>query len=73
MVVETAHKRDNGDYIIKEPKTPQSRRTVTLSPSFVELFKAYRADQELLRIWLGVSLKADDLCLHSTGWKSNQS
>ncbi|GAF70554.1 unnamed protein product [marine sediment metagenome] len=59
-VVETAYKLGNGDYIIKEPKTAQSRRTVTLSPSLVGLFKAYRADQELLRIQLGVNLNADD-------------
>jgi hypothetical protein len=59
-VVETAYKLGNGDYIIKEPKTAQSRRTVTLSPSLVELFKAYLADQELLRIQLGVNLNADD-------------
>jgi len=59
-VVETAYKLGNGDYIIKEPKTAQSRRTVTLPSSLVELFKVYRADQELLRIQLGVSLNADD-------------
>jgi integrase len=59
-VVETAYKLGNGTYVIKEPKTPQSRRTVTLPPSLVELFNVYRADQELLRIQLGVSLDADD-------------
>ena len=59
-VVETAYKLSNGNYVIKEPKTPQSRRTVTLPSSLVELFKAYLADQELLRIQLGVSLNADD-------------
>jgi len=59
-VVETAYKLGNGSYVIKEPKTPQSRRTVTLPHSLVELFKVYRADQELLRIQLGVSLEADD-------------
>ncbi|MFC1984240.1 site-specific integrase [Chloroflexota bacterium] len=59
-VVETAYKLGNGDYIIKEPKTAQSRRTVTLPPSLVELFKAYLVDQELLRIQLGVNLNADD-------------
>jgi len=59
-VVETAYKLGNGNYVIKEPKTTQSRRTVTLPPSLVELFKVYRADQELLRIQLGVSLNADD-------------
>ena len=40
-VVETAYKLGNGDYIIKEPKTKQSRRTVALSPSLVELLKAF--------------------------------
>jgi len=59
-VVETGYKLGDGRYIIKEPKTPQSRRSVTLPPSLVELFKRYRADQELLRIQLGVSLNADD-------------
>jgi integrase len=60
MVVETAYKLGNGEYRIKEPKTPQSRRNVTLPPSLIELFKAYLADQELLRVQLGVSLDDDD-------------
>ena len=59
-VVETAYRLGNGEYRIKEPKTQQSRRTVTLPSSLVELLKVYRADQELLRIQLGVSLDADD-------------
>ncbi len=59
-VVETAYKLGNGDYIIKEPKTAQSRRTISLPLSLVELFKVYRIDQELLRIQLGVSLNVDD-------------
>jgi integrase len=59
-VVETAYKLSNGDYVIKEPKTPNSRRTITLSTSLIELLKAYRADQELLRIQLDVTLDIDD-------------
>jgi len=59
-VVETAYRLGNGEYRIKEPKTQQSRRTVTLPSSLIELFKVYRADQELLRIQLGISLNADD-------------
>jgi len=59
-VVETAYKLGDGRYIIKEPKTPQSRRSVTLPPSLVELVRAYRIDQELLRIQLGISLNTDD-------------
>jgi integrase len=59
-VVETAYRLGSGEYRIKEPKTPQSRRTVILPPSLVELFRVYRFDQELLRIQLGISLEADD-------------
>jgi len=59
-VVETAYRLGNGEYRIKEPKTAQSRRTVTLPSSLVELFKIYRADQELLRIQLGVNLDVDE-------------
>ena len=33
-VVETAYRLGNGEYRIKEPKTPQSRRSVTLPSSF---------------------------------------
>ena len=59
-VVETAYRLGNGEYRIKEPKTPQSRRTVVLPPSLVDLLRAYRFDQELLRIQLGISLNGDD-------------
>ena len=59
-VVETAYRLGSGEYRIKEPKTAQSRRSVILPPSLVELFRVYRFDQELLRIQLGVGLEADD-------------
>ena len=59
-VVETAYKLGNGEYIIKEPKTPHSRRSVSLPPSLVKLLREYRADQELLRIQLGINLNNDD-------------
>lgn len=60
IVVETAYKLGSGEYVIKEPKTAHSRRSVSMSQSLVELFKRYRVDQELLRIQLGVSLVTDD-------------
>jgi integrase len=59
-VVETGYQLKSGEYIIKEPKTPHSRRNITLSPKLVELLKLYKADQELLRIQLGVTLNPDD-------------
>ena len=59
-VTETAFKMANGDYVIKEPKTPHSRRAVSLPPSLSILLKQYRSDQELLRIQLGLNLSEDD-------------
>ena len=60
IVVETAYKLGNGEYVIKEPKTAHSRRTVSLSPALVALLREYRADQELLRIQLGFGLTDND-------------
>lgn len=45
-VLETAFKLGNGEYVIKEPKTPHSRRAVSLPVSLLSLLLAYRADQE---------------------------
>ncbi len=59
-VTETAFKLNNGDYVIKEPKTPHSRRAVSLPPSLAVLLKEYRSDQELLRIQLGLTMSDDD-------------
>ena len=59
-VTETAFKLNNGDYVIKEPKTPHSRRAVSLPPSLAILLKEYRSDQELLRVQLGLNLNEDD-------------
>ena len=47
-VVETAFKLSNGEYIVKEPKTSHSRRTVALPPSLALLLRQYRSDQEKL-------------------------
>jgi len=60
IVVETAYKLGNGKYVIKEPKTAHSRRTVCLSPALVALLREYRADHELLRIQLGIGLTDND-------------
>ena len=59
-VVETAYKLGDGRYIIKEPKTPHSRRTVALPPSLVLLLHEYQVDQKLARLWLGEKLGSDD-------------
>ena len=45
-VVETAFKLSSGEYVIKEPKTPHSRRTVALSPSMALLLRRHKGDQE---------------------------
>jgi len=59
-VVETAYRLGTGEYRIKEPKTPHSRRTVALPSSLVELFKVYRWDQELVRSQQDIGLEVDD-------------
>jgi len=59
-VTETAFKLGNGEYVIKEPKTSHSRRAVSLPPSLALLLREYYADQELLRIQLGVTMNEDD-------------
>jgi integrase len=59
-VVETAYKLGNGEYVIKEPKTSHSRRTVALPPSLALLLHQYRLDREQLLIQLGRRLTADD-------------
>jgi len=59
-VVETAFKLGNGEYVIKEPKTPHSRRAVSLPASLVSLMRKHRADQEEIRKGLGATLIEDD-------------
>ena len=59
-VVETAFKLSTGEYVIKEPKTPHSRRPVALSPSLALLLRKYRSDQELLWAQLGRELRDDE-------------
>jgi len=59
-ISETAFKLSNGTVIIKEPKTPHSRRAVDMPPSLAVLLRHYRADQEAFRAWLGGTLTAED-------------
>jgi len=59
-VVESGYKLNDGTYIIKEPKTPHSRRNVALPPSLALLLRQYRINQEQLAYHLGKRLAADD-------------
>lgn len=59
-VVQTLHRLSGSGYIIKEPKSPRSRRSVTLPPSLALLLRQYRAKQEMKRLLLGKSLTDDD-------------
>jgi integrase len=58
-VTESAYKLGNGDYIVKEPKTPHSRRAVALPPSLIELLRYYRDRQTGIMAKLGTSLIED--------------
>ncbi len=71
-VVESAYKLNNGTYIIKEPKTPHSRRTVDLPPSLALLLHQHRTNQEQLAYHLGKRLAADDfVCARTDGGPLN--
>jgi len=58
-VAESAYKLGNGEYVVKEPKTPHSRRPVALPPSLSELLKYYREQQTEAMARLGTSLTED--------------
>jgi integrase len=60
QVLETAFKMDNGTYVIKEPKTPHSRRAVSLPPSLALLLQQHRVDQQALLARCGKQLGDDD-------------
>ena len=60
QVVETAFKLGDGTYVLKEPKTPHSRRAVSLPPSLALLLQQYRADRQALWYRLGKPLNDDD-------------
>jgi len=59
-VTETAFKLGNGEYVIKEPKTSHSRRSVLLPSSLVALLRQYRVDQDHLYYQLGETLTDDN-------------
>ena len=73
-VAHSLHRLDDGTVIIKEPKTPSSRRMVDLPPSLALLLRHYREDQQLQRVILGSSLKDEDFVFcHDDGSPFNPS
>ena len=60
-VVQTLYRLSSGEFVIKEPKSPHSRRLVSLSPSLAELLRGYHAEQEAQKILLGTTLTGQDL------------
>ena len=60
-VVQTLCRLSGGKFVIKEPKSPYSRRLVALSPSVAELLRRHYTEQETQRILVGKALAGDDL------------
>ncbi len=56
-VVETTYKL-NREYVIKEPKTPHSRRQIALPPALALTLHEHRAKQEQERLILGKPLSS---------------
>lgn len=59
-VVQTLHRLSGKGYIMKQPKSPRSRRSVSLSPSLALLLREHKKKQEMERLLLGKSLVEDD-------------
>ena len=58
-VLEAAYKL-NGTYVVKEPKTPHSRRRIALPPSLALVLRQHRGEQQAQRAVLGKPLTDDD-------------
>ncbi len=58
-ILETGYKL-NGQYIIKEPKTPSSRRQIALTASLASLLRDHRAKQNADALLMGRPLTRDD-------------
>jgi len=52
--------------IIKEPKTKNSKRSITLPKTTVEALRQYKAEVSKLRLQLGIGLKKEDLIFEKT-------
>ena len=57
----TLHRLNNGEIIIKEPKTQKSRRLVALSPSTIQVLRDHKASQETEKLLAGKLLQESDL------------
>ena len=72
-VTETAFKLANGDYVIKEPKTPHSRRAVSLPPSLSNTSKRISLRSGTIKDSTGLNHARRRLRINSTRWKPNKS
>jgi integrase len=55
------HQLKDGSYVLAQPKSAKSRRTIALSPSAVLTLEEHRKTQEAQRSILGIPLTDDDL------------
>jgi integrase len=65
-VSHSLHRLDNGTVIMKEPKTPRSRRPVDLPLSLVTLLRQHKEEQEIKRLMLGKMLTDNDFVFSNT-------
>ncbi len=60
QITETAFTLRSGEYVIKEPKTPHSRRSIDIPPTMKLLLLEYKSDQTAYYAKLGVELNSHD-------------
>ncbi len=73
-VARTLHHLKDGSYIISEPKTAKSRRTIALSPAVILTLKEYREQCELHANIVGRQFSEQDLVFSQLGgkpWRPN--
>jgi len=73
-VAHSLHRLDDGNIIIKDPKTSSSRRPVDLPPSLVLLLRQHRIDEEVQQIMFGQNLDENGFVFsHADGSPLNPS
>ena len=58
------HRLDDGTIIVKEPKTPRSRRPVDLPPSLALTLRQHRIDSQAKWVLMGKTLTENDYVYH---------
>lgn len=60
-VVQSLYRLTGGEFVIKEPKSPQSRRSIALPPTLAVMLRKYKEDRTAAGVLTGKLLSENDL------------